>query len=454
MGRSYFVEEAAEKYFAKLVLQQKAYVSGLIIGQCSAQRDYVLLTAQTPHKEEQDEGTKRKPALSKLDEIDDDWVSMHASQVCRMLPGGLLVLGVFLITSPDLTKDSQNALRKLIFAVEKSSMKNRLWSFDDDDVTDRVALHICSATKKVTCRTFDVKDPKSSAKPADWKYQSSALSWHTVQCNISVDVTVPLPSSSASYQERQKCTRTELAKWAKEIEEAAVLLNKRVRDIDGDLLDEQKKSSRSAAPSSSQIISANVLTPSSRNPEPRSTAQVQVCKSSLSLKGTVTCRGYIHTNKAKVRDAVQALKRDILNTVSDRCEILFEDLTLDGPQADSDKETCPLPQRVFVPVTGSTISLCDYIFGDEMTEDLHQRFLEMLDQDVQNEGYEYAEEKNIGTKNDLAEDISCLDNLTGDKPDTIKAKSSAPRIHHNIGLVLATGVALLAALLSCYYLLE
>lgn len=30
-----------------------------------------------------------------------------------MLPGGLLVLGVFIITSPELSKDSQNALRKV-----------------------------------------------------------------------------------------------------------------------------------------------------------------------------------------------------------------------------------------------------------------------------------------------------------------------------------------------------
>ena len=30
-----------------------------------------------------------------------------------MLPGGLLVLGVFIIATPELSKDSQNALRKV-----------------------------------------------------------------------------------------------------------------------------------------------------------------------------------------------------------------------------------------------------------------------------------------------------------------------------------------------------
>lgn len=30
-----------------------------------------------------------------------------------MLPGGLLVLGVFIIVTPELSKDSQNALRRV-----------------------------------------------------------------------------------------------------------------------------------------------------------------------------------------------------------------------------------------------------------------------------------------------------------------------------------------------------
>ncbi|XP_053552850.1 protein odr-4 homolog [Bombina bombina] len=254
MGRSYYVEEAVEKYFYKRIQQQqKGFITGLIIGQSSAQREFVLLAAQTPHKEDQREGNTVKPALSKLDEIDEDWVSSHASQVSRMLPGGLLVLGVFLITSPELSKDSQNALRKLIFAVEKSSMKNRLWSFDDNDVCDRAALHICSATKKITCRTFDVKDPKSTAKPADWKYQSSTLSWLTIDCNVRLDLTVPRLSAASSYQEQQKCTRAGLAKWAKEIDDVTLIFNGRVKDIDGDLLDEHVRSRPKITVSSNSI---------------------------------------------------------------------------------------------------------------------------------------------------------------------------------------------------------
>ncbi|KAM8929958.1 protein odr-4 homolog [Pelodytes ibericus] len=451
MGRSYYVEETVEKYFSKLIQLEKPYITGLIVGQCSSPRDYVILATQTPQKDNCEE-PKPKPGFSKLDEIDDDWVSVHASQVSRMLPGGLLVLGAFLVTSPDLSKDSQNALRKLIFAVQKSSMKNRLWSADDNDVSERVAVHICSATRKITCRTFDVDNPKNTAKPADWKYQSSMLSWLTVECNIGVDVTVPINSSSSSYQEQQKTTRTGLAKWAKELDDVIILFNGRVKDRDADLLEDQKKSSRS----SSQTIKASILQPSLLSNENRSTALVQVCKSSLTIQGVVKCRAYIQSNKPKVNEALQALKRDILNTISDRCEILFEDIILNGPQNESGKEICLLPRRVFVPIHGSSVMLCDYVFGDEAAEDLLNRFIEILDQDVRFDAIDFAEEKNSRTKSDAKQDLDLSDmyGTNKDHPEVLNKKVTSSKLHQNIGIVMAATVALVAALLSFQYLFE
>ncbi|XP_063282758.1 protein odr-4 homolog [Pelobates fuscus] len=455
MGRSYYIEDTVEKYFSKIIQLQKPYVTGLIIGQCCVQRDYVILAAQTPQKENSEEPPK-KPILSKLDEIDDEWVSVHASQVGRMLPGGLLVLGVFLVTSPDLSKDSQNALRKLIFTVEKSSMKNRLWTSDDNDVSERVAVHICSATRKITCRTFDVKDPKSTAKPADWKYQNSALSWLTIDCNVCVDVTIPLISSSPSYKEQQKSTRTGLAKWAKELDDIIILLNGQVKDKSSDLLEDQKKA-RSVAHSSSQMIKASIVKPSLLGNNTRSTAVVQTCKSSLTIQGIVKCRAYIQSTKAKVNEAFQALKRDILNTIADRCEILFEDIILNGPQNESEKTTTPLPQRVFVPIHGSSVMLCDYVFGDESAEDLQNRFAEILDQDVRFDGIHFAEEKGSVIKADENQDpdVSChLDPLKESQLKALNKNVTSSKLQQNLGIVMAAAAAIVAVLLSFQYLLE
>ncbi|XP_073212803.1 protein odr-4 homolog isoform X2 [Lepidochelys kempii] len=396
MGRSYFVEEAVGQYLSDFSTKPKACVTGLLIGQCSPQRDYVILAIRTPPREEQNESNKNyRPELA---DIDEEWVTAHASQLSRMLPGGLLVLGVFIVAAPELAKDIQNALRKLVFSVEKSVVKKRLWSFTEEEVSDRMALHVCSATKKILCRTYDMQDPKSSPKPADWKYQSGLSAfWLSLECTINVNIHIPLSATSVSY-ELEKNTRNGLTRWAKQIEEGVFLINGQAKEDDTELLEGQKKSSRGNIQHRIQPFDVKVLTQLSQSSGHRSAAMVQVCRGSINLKGAVKCRAYIHNNKPKVKDAIQALKRDIINTLSDRCEILFEDLIINEAPAkkNSEREFHALPHRVFASIAGSNVMLCDYKFGDETAGEIQERFSEILDQVVHGEAIHIAEEINTG----------------------------------------------------------
>ncbi|NXK62367.1 ODR4 protein, partial [Sylvietta virens] len=381
MGRTYLVEESIGQYLTELSTKVKPYVTGLLIGQCSPQRDYVVRAVRTPPKEQQQEESVGPPRLASLDE---EWITTHASQVSRMLPGGLLVLGVFMIATPELAKDGQNALRKLIFSVEKSLSKRRLWKPAEEEISDRAALQICSATKKVVCRTYDVQDPKSSAKPADWKYQSAlTASWVALGCTVNVNIHIPLLATSPNH-DLEKNTKNGLNRWSKQIEESVFLINGQVKDEDTELLEGQVRPG----------IKVDVFVPQGQAASARSTATVQVCSGSINLRGAVKCRAYIHGNKPKVKEAIQALKRDIINTLSDRCEILFEDLILnEGPQKKNfGREYHVLPQRLFVPVAGSSVMLSDYKFGDEAAGEIQERFVEMLDQPVQAEDMHIAED--------------------------------------------------------------
>ncbi|XP_072723956.1 protein odr-4 homolog isoform X3 [Ciconia boyciana] len=396
MGRTYFVEEAIGQYLSDLSTKLKPYVTGLLIGQCSPQRDYVIRAVRTPPKEEQKEDNI---SLSKLASIDEEWITTHASQVSRMLPGGLLVLGVFIIATPEMSKDSQNALRKLIFSVEKSLTKRRLWKPSEEEVSDRAALQICSATKKVVCRTYDVQDPKNG-----------------------------------------------LNRWSKQIENSVFLINGQVKDDDIELLEGQKKL-RGNTQSSTQFSDVKVLTQLSQGSSHRSTATVQVCSASINLKGAVKCRAYIHNNKPKVKEAIQALKRDIINTLSDRCEILFEDLIInEGPHKKNfEREYHVLPQRLFVPVAGSSVMLSDYKFGDEAAGEIQERFVEMLDQSVQAEDIHIAEE--INTVNVCP----VTDNMDNTQQKQLTKATLLLKLQQNMGVVIAAAVAVFASIFSFNY---
>ncbi|XP_020650772.3 protein odr-4 homolog isoform X1 [Pogona vitticeps] len=444
MGRSYYVEESVGQYLSELNDKPKALVTGLFIGQCAQQRDYVLLAIRTPPKEEGSE--KSANYYSNLSNIDEEWITTHANQVSRMLPGGLLVLGVFTIAVPEVAKEIQNTLRKLVFSVEKTIARKRLWKTSDDDMSDRVALHLCSVTKKIFCRTYDVQDPKSTAKPADWKYQNGlASSWASLECTINVNIHIPLPATSASH-DLEKNTRNGIARWAKQIEGAVFLINGQVKDDDSDLVEGQKKSTRNM-PSATQTFDVQVLTQLSQSSNSRSTATVQVCSGSINLKGALKCKAYIHNNKPRVKDAVKALKQDIINTLSDRCEILFEDMPINetSQEKGSKREYHTLPCRVFGPIAGSNVLLCDYKFGDETVKEIQEHFLEMLDQAVQTEDLYTVEEMNtveVIPPKEFQDDV---------QQKRLTKEVVLLKLHQNIGLVIAVAVAISAAAFSFNY---
>lgn len=450
MGRTYIVEETIGQYLSNLGLQGKSFVSGLLIGQCSPQKDYVILATRTPPKEEKNENLKHPK--DQLESLDEEWATEHANQVSRMLPGGLLVLGVFIITTLEMGNDFQNTLRRLVFAVEKSMNKKRLWSFTEEEVSDRVTLHICSSTKKILCRTYDIHDPKSSAKPADWKYQTGlSTSWLPLECTVHINIHIPLSTTSVSYT-LEKNTKNGLARWAKQIENGVYLINGQVKAEDCDLLEGQKKP-RGNAQASSCSFDVRVLTQLLLNSDHRSTATVQICSGSVNLKGAVKCRAYVHSNKPKVKDAVQAVKRDILNTVADRCEILFEDLLLNEipEKKDSEKEFHILPHRVFVPIPGSTVMLCDYKFGDESAEEIRDHFIEMLDHRIQIQDLEITEEINTAFLSSSMNSEAPLDNRDDEQPKEPMQTTIVSKIRQNMGMIAAFAVALLAVGIFFHY---
>ncbi|XP_055962591.1 protein odr-4 homolog [Sorex fumeus] len=454
MGRTYVVEEAVGRYLSSVSLGGKASVSGLLIGQPSPQKDYVILAARTPAREEPSEKSPTRPAA--LDSsVDEEWVAAHACQVSRMLPGGLLVLGVFLVTAAEAGSELQHALRRLIFAVGRSLGQKRLWHFTDEETAERAVLHICSSTKKISCRTYDIQDPKSSAKPADWKYQSRlSASWLSLECTLDVNLHIPLSAAAASCP-LEKNTKNGLARWAQQIENGVYLINGQVKDEDSDLVEGQKKS-RGNTQAASPSFDVRVLRQLLLSPDHRSTATVQVCSGSVNLRGAVKCRAYLHGNRPKVKDALQAVKRDILNTLADRCDLLFEELLLnespEGKAKSPQKETHVLPLRVFVPIPGSTVMLCDYKFADDSAEEIRDHFADMLDHSFPAEDLEVAEE---------VSPVCLVSSATNPEapPDSLSVQQSAQpsdttivlKIQQNLGMIAALAVAAVAAGVSFHY---
>lgn len=422
MGRGYIVEDTVERYLSKLCEQQAGPVTGLLIGQSSAQRDFVVMAVRTPQNEESTAGNS----------VDKELVSEHARQVSRMLPGGLSVLGVFIITETD-AKDTLTTLRQLVFAVENLISSEQLWIPADDDVTDSVSLHINAKTRKTVCRTFDVKDPKSSAKPADWKYQSGVCSsWASVSCCLNVNLLVPLPHNKTSAENVDECLKEGLKMWAHQIESGVCLIDGKKLPEDSELTAGQRRNVR-------QTYKVQLLiTPD----EQRSPDVVQMCGGSVSVRGAIHSRAFLHSNKPKARLAEKLLKRDVVSTVTSRVQMLLEEEEENQSGGKQQTEQFCLPRRVFCPVKVGPVCVSDYQFSDEGLSEVIERLKEMLDVD--------AAEEDLDTRQETTAEVT--ESSVTAEPTVEPVKASEPKKSSFIGVAMATAVALLAAAASMLYL--
>ncbi|KAL2084739.1 hypothetical protein ACEWY4_020257 [Coilia grayii] len=447
MGRSYIVDVVVERYFSSVEASGAACTTGLLIGQSSPQRDFVVLSTKTPQRgNESSSGT--------LDNVDVDWVTEHAKQVSSMLPGGISVLGVFLVVPPEMSKEATNTLRKLVFVVDKYLSKGRLWYDTEEDVTERVALQICSKTRKIICKTFDVKDPKSSAKPAEWKYQSGVSStWPVVTCSVGINLRLPV--SDKSLEDTQTCIREGLQRWAKRITAGTCLFNGKFMAQETELVAGQKKNPKL----SQQKLQAQLLLPPEECQPEQTCCVVSQPSASVVIRGQVSCRAYLHSNKPKAGQATEAIKRDILNTVSCRVDMLFDDLFMSQAQGRGAVEKRhSLPLRVFAPVPEAGFCVCDYMFPDESVSAVTEHFQEILDctipEESINTGLEVSREEPHKPAHSTGD--SCQEDapaqLHTEAPQDVPKKQRS--LEYFVGLAVAGGVALLAAATSLLYLGE
>ncbi|XP_041064726.1 protein odr-4 homolog isoform X1 [Carcharodon carcharias] len=368
MGRSYVIGEYSEKYLKKLKAEERYGTTGILLGQITPVKTYIVFAARTPLK---DHAELPPENPNEMNANDIEWVSEHARQVSRMLPGGILVLGVFLIRPSKMTKEeAHDIFRKLATAVEAAVTKERLWSFTEEEPAERVVLQVYADSKKMKVRAYDLHNPQTPIKMLDCKPSSLTAPWQIMEATINVDVNIPVPV--AAEHKFDKDSLKGLNSWAKQIMHSSYLINGQFKEPENLIGEGSKKK----LPVEVQFLTAPVPIA-----DGEVDALIEDCGSSVTVKGTVRCRAYLHGSKSKVKDAIQSLKRDVLNTVFIRCQMVFEDQIL-NKNVDGDSSSLKAPHRVFAPVLPSGVAFCDYGFSDEGNKELEEHFKELLDYEL------------------------------------------------------------------------
>ncbi|XP_074659679.1 protein odr-4 homolog [Tubulanus polymorphus] len=474
MNRVVIAEESLQDQIGDILKSEKQQI-GLLIGQLTANKHYVVYMIKTPSEDDENEkeneaGTmtakekakkkKKKPSEEETEEVgalkttSDSWIGLHAKQVQRMLPGGLDVIGVYAAAPQSVMEKALTRLRQIIYAVYKILNKNSLITTTTADgfSNERIVLQICQTTRKVLCKTFDGENRNDSLRASDFKYQTSLTDrWLTLHTRVAVDHSFVIPVESKSEKFFNQL-QSGLSDFSENVQASVGTVDGILRDSNEPLFVPKqteptgggggKKKGGKKQQQQNENFDRSQL---SFNVDlflqmlvPTDPAPVQDIVNRFHMRGTMQARAFVH-NKATVKEGLQALKTDIIRGMKARCDLLYEDL-LDAKEDDTSSTAMETPMRVFTHLPGQTCGFCDYLFTDETPQDVIDRCREILDLDLDLENIE----TNLEKQPDMNELESSEDEIEGKKQNENQPASD----RNYTGLLIGGAVSVLAAAIS------
>lgn len=406
MGRTIIADETIQQTLKSLV-QIPDCLIGLIIGQSSSQRDYVCHLASTLLNDEKDEDkkpqSKKKADASKklvsIDEIDESLVTLHAKQVYRMLPGGITVLGVFTLYPGDsLPANSMSKVKQILISIFKVLNKQmQLPSMAND--TEKIYLHINASSFKVVAKSFDLSNIHNSAKPADFRFQASCLSWHQLDCQFTLDFSIPIHKEH-SRQPLLKQIYSNLIPFCAAVDSAIVLIDGQIPHS-SDLLESKdtKRSGRQKEKKVENVLHAVQVFMEKFSNNKVDDVTMKECGALMDIKGALKSRAYVHS-KATAEEAFSAIKQDIIRSLVSRLEIHCEDILLIEEEQHDPCTVHEPPRRVFAALPGNSVSVSDYLFPGEKPRDSLDAYNELLNLHLTEDKIEFDCE-HVNKTNDL-----------------------------------------------------
>lgn len=127
-------------------------------------------------------GTENSPGKKGklVKDIVESFIADHAKHTTRLLPGGMHVLGFFIVTNEDpFSLENMDKVRSIAREIQEQ-LKAIKYLFANYDLSDKVVLHYKSSSRQCICKSID---PSTGVlKPAEFKFTSTKIPWVTVEC--------------------------------------------------------------------------------------------------------------------------------------------------------------------------------------------------------------------------------------------------------------------------------
>ncbi|XP_077283826.1 protein odr-4 homolog isoform X2 [Arctopsyche grandis] len=397
--------------------------AGLLLGQSTGECNEVIHFARTPedkHADTPDSGLSSdiddSPTpedtnnLNNVLEISENWIADHAKHVTRMLPGGMFVLGLFIVSSDDVFNDaaSLNKIRSILAHINRTLSSNQ-YMYGVPAHSERLVVHYSMDCDKLTSKSFDVDKSTSTPKSVDFKFQPSQTLWQQLDCYHEFDDIYPVITKKTGVSVREQFQHILKAAY-ESIESSIVFLDGKLKE-GTDVLESLHKKVKGSKQSEDvpRPIQLSIYMPcEAKLPD---TVEYIECEGTTHFSGIVASRIYLNP-KATVDDATTAIKQDVIRSLASRftmhCDALIDDNLL------PEEKVCfnEPPRRVLIklPEFEGKMFLCDYLFPGESPVEALMSVKEMLDTDINEDDVIYTSEFDALERNSNEEDMNMPQN--------------------------------------------
>ncbi|GBP04393.1 Protein odr-4 homolog [Eumeta japonica] len=340
MSRVVYSPESCLQYLEQHACKENCVV-GLILGQKVQGRENIIHLTRTPDEKVIDNtssdgsysSSETAEPLKNLLAVSEAWVADHAKHVTRMLPGGMFVQGIFVISDEDVFDDPNLYTKvRMILSYTFKILETTAYMYGNHpDTNERLVLHMSTSTKVLNCKSIEEI------------LQSAHKSLHSSVMFIDGE----LKESTDNLEQFVKKKKNK----------------------------SNSKSTQEVDPTKSMHITLFVPIEHSLP----AVVEYMECDGSIHFSGVVSSSVFMDS-KATVSEVHEAVKQDILRSLASRftmhCDALIDDNLL------PEEKVCfnEPPRRVLVPV--GSLYLCDYLFPGEAPAEALLSVRELLDLNI------------------------------------------------------------------------
>lgn len=379
-------EEYWLKYLSDIPTNYKCAV-GLILGQVVSQKYHVFHFAKTPPFQTDEDKAAGKPlvTMKNILEINDSFVADHALQATRMLPGGMHVLGVFVVSDEEILNPFNSKLRTLLTKVNKT-LGNQNYLFGNCG-SEKLIFHYSGKTKRYLAKSYNVAS--SSITPVDFKFLPKINNWLNFEFKYVIDYLYFI--SGNNYEgPLNRHIKIILDNINKKLQKYFFLFNDEFKESDERIESINKKKKIPRGSSKRNIdnnaeekpvqVSIYEDTYSMEIPDKIETEKVM---GQIRIIGEVASKLWLNP-KTTISEVEQAIKEDIMRSLSGRVDMHWDSLT-DEELGENINTVHEPPRRMLITLPDSNISISDYLFPGEGAEDVKTSLEELLDVKAGNE---------------------------------------------------------------------